>query len=351
MEYDTLNALTTSLGQERSSLHDLEQVAAADLDSLRPNSKTPMHRGGSGDGAVEQDSIRTIDPDFHDNHNGLNISVSFDVSSADDASPGFDSADTIVPTAASPGQLAGTQPVRCLCSRARAYCNAVGHNCLGGTTAFDVPCPRRFLTAVAPSQLRSFVRSPQHACACHTLHYGFNRFGAIVLRLRCVLQNGKAGRGRRAPGSSRGAAAGAAAAGAAAAGAAAAAGGSALDRIAEPENDSGLLGYGYRGAAYSNLAELRSILEQKTTALQRELDDEYVSQRRHIAGKLDSDLAGLRDELESKHGAICAALLREEAQRIHGENAAALEEISAQFQVRCSAASSPLRTAVAVVVS
>ena len=114
----------------------------------------------------------------------------------------------------------------------------------------------------------------------------------------------------------------------------AAAGASALDIIAEPENDSGLLGYGYRGAAYSNLAELRSILKQKATALQRELDDEFISHRRQIAGKLESDLASLRDELESKHEAICAALLQEEAQRINGENAAALEEISAQFQVR-----------------
>jgi hypothetical protein len=124
MENDSLTALTTSLGQERSSLHDLEQVAAADLDSLRPNSNPPMHHGGNsgggggGDGAAEQDSIRTIDPDFHDNHNGLGISVSFDVSA--DASPGFDSADTIVPTA-SPGQLTGTQPVRLLRSCACAY--------------------------------------------------------------------------------------------------------------------------------------------------------------------------------------------------------------------------------------
>ena len=89
----------------------------------------------------------------------------------------------------------------------------------------------------------------------------------------------------------------------------------------------------YRGSAYSNLAELRALLEQKTEDLRQELDDDFALQRDKITRKLDSDLHSLRDELEGKHEALCESLIHEEAQRTRHENAAALEDISLQFQV------------------
>lgn len=116
MDGTTIRALTTSLGNERSSLHDLEQVAAADLHSLRPDHGRRAH---TDTGIEDDDSIRTIDPDFHDNHNGLDISVSFDMSSA--AAPGFDSADTIVP-GATPDQAAGRPSVSSKQTLAHPYC-------------------------------------------------------------------------------------------------------------------------------------------------------------------------------------------------------------------------------------
>ena len=119
---DSLNALTMSLGKEKSSLHDLEQVAAADLDMLRPPSvpvELATSNGGAGNAAahamrinahedLEDDSIRTIDPEFNDVHNH-SISGSFDVST--DAAAGFDSADTIIP-GASPSLRGGRGVVR-----------------------------------------------------------------------------------------------------------------------------------------------------------------------------------------------------------------------------------------------
>eukprot|EP00750_Incisomonas_marina_P014919 INCI17952.1.p1 GENE.INCI17952.1~~INCI17952.1.p1 ORF type:complete len:343 (+),score=73.15 INCI17952.1:543-1571(+) len=71
---------------------------------------------------------------------------------------------------------------------------------------------------------------------------------------------------------------------------------------------------------------------KKTEDLRQELDDDFALQRDKITRKLDSDLHSLRDELEGKHEALCESLIHEEAQRTRHENAAALEDISLQFQ-------------------
>jgi hypothetical protein len=93
------------------------------------------------------------------------------------------------------------------------------------------------------------------------------------------------------------------------------------------------LGAGYRGSAYSNLAELRSLLEQKTAALAEELEEDFARQTESMAGKLLADMHGLREELQMRHQSVHEQLLEEETQRIRAENTAKLEEISAHFHV------------------
>jgi len=209
-----IDALSNSLDQERSSLHDLERVAATDLDSLRPL-RTTSDGDDSDNDDKEEVSMRTIDQDFNDNHNGMDLSVTFDAS---DAGPGFDSADTI---------LAGASP----------------------------NLPQKF-------------HLPSGAMG------GFD--------------------------------------------------------FDQPEN--GLLGYGYRGTAYSNLAELRELLSQWSEELDADLEEDLRKQKQNIASKLEDDLDNLREDLRRRHASVQQELLEEESQRIRQENAAALEEISVQFQ-------------------
>ena len=49
-------------------------------------------------------------------------------------------------------------------------------------------------------------------------------------------------------------------------------------------------GYGYRVSAYSTLAELKSLLEQKTAALSAELSADYAAEQRKVELRLQQDL-------------------------------------------------------------
>lgn len=95
-----------------------------------------------------------------------------------------------------------------------------------------------------------------------------------------------------------------------------------------------LLGNGYRGIAYSNLAELKSLLEQKISALAEELEEEYEKETKNMASKLDVDLDYLRKDLDAKHKDIRKSLRDEDMERIRLKNAAALEKISKHYHVR-----------------
>ena len=111
-----INQLSMSLDHEKNSLHDLEQVAAADLDSLRPEQPQPDHHDNTVGTDVFDDSLNVTNPFLnnqmdHDQHPNIMNSTAFgDLSRVQPPSPGFDSADTIVP-GGSPGLDTPTRQV------------------------------------------------------------------------------------------------------------------------------------------------------------------------------------------------------------------------------------------------